>query len=169
MFVILSIYWGAREEKLDDLIEKTILHFSCLSGAGSALSDWVELGSSRKKVMGKQPIDFKTRESVRAILQKSVTKTDSYPKIIIPEMGYHLRFWNKARDGIDASSSLRCGVHSKFLGKDDQNLISVNVDGDRLGIEGFLALFHCLVDVWMPSGGVLSVKDNGVEEVAFSF
>jgi hypothetical protein len=165
------LYWGPRSSTLEKALGQTIEHLLALHEIGPAFSNWVQLSTSRKRALANPTISPQDEKAVTEILIKGQNRTDTKPKKVIPELGYHVRLWNKALYGVDASTSIRCGVHSEFLSPEAQNTISLEFKemGDGCKTKDVQDAFMKLASIWIAESGKVWRNIDGTEEVIGMF
>ncbi|MFD2056840.1 Imm52 family immunity protein [Mesorhizobium calcicola] len=165
MSINIYVYWGPRNETIDDLVLRTQSHFRTLSDSDERLSRWAPLGRSLKKAVASEKVDISSAEVLRSWLLKGQNKTDVVPRQPIPELGYHLSFWNQRLGNLEASTSIYCGAFSEYLSSDSQNNASLELNYlEEVGIKSDLLIniFCNLLEIWNPIwGAVWKYAPNG--------
>ncbi|TSE12931.1 hypothetical protein C1D09_006600 [Mesorhizobium intechi] len=158
MSVNIYVYWGSRNDNIDDLVQRTQLHFRVLAKADERLSQWALLGRSLKKAMTSEKIDTSSAELLHGWLLRGQNRTDVAPRQPIPELGYRLSLWNQRSGNVEASTSINCGAYSEYLSNDSQNSASLELTYlQEHGIDSTLLIniFKEMVEIWSPAWGMI--------------
>ncbi len=149
-----AVYWGPREESLDECTDRTVRWFEAIGQVDPLFANWFHKGYSRKEAMTR-PFS-PGREAIRDLLDRGRHYTDFDPKVM-PDLGFDFGLWADAGDDEAASLSVGCGMYSPYV----SNVCLLEPPGagpaaERLvQVDVFRQLLSAAVRCWEPDHGLV--------------
>lgn len=148
---MVSVYWGPRREDRAQCAMRVKAHFAALSSASANLGRWYHRGRERPSV--DRPVDVSSSEALITLIEAGANRRDDN-RNIIPELGFHVGFWNGAAGGWSASTDITCGLYAKTKGLSNVALLSVDFDAkSALSASEMARLLKRLIESWDPDTG----------------
>lgn len=143
-----SVGWGARVESVDQAADRVAELVSALAALDPALSNWRDLGRSKREAIGKPMVTTNHADLVQRLLDGR-HRTD-IGRQIMEDMGYSVYWWNGAEDN-QAAANLNIHIAASALGNHVVlNLPKPDTVPSLYSPDTAQKLLHIFVDIFDP-------------------